>query len=269
MQFTISFAFIFAALVSGCAHPNRNLLADGQLQSWHLVVADRTNLEDKVDTRFFALEDGTLHVLGAAAEGEPMPFAYLATKEHFSNYHLRVAFRWGQRRFAPRTHDKRDAGVLLHVHGKDIVWPDAVELQIQEGDVGDAFTIDTQITTHVVPGSIVNKDGMPEAIHDPDGVKHTQGQDGITRIAKSRLAEQAGWNEVEVIACYDQLWFKVNGQLVNHLEDVRTSRPDGSGNAGWSPLTTGRIALQAEGAEIYYKDISLVPIAEYAGQTCH
>jgi Domain of Unknown Function (DUF1080) len=269
MHLKISFACIVAALVSGCAHPKRNLVPDSQLQSWRLVVSDRTGSSDPIDPRFFAFEDGTLHVLGATAEGEPMPFAYLVTKEHFSNYRLRVSFRWGQRRFAPRTHQKRDAGVLVHVHGTDIVWPDAVELQIQEGDVGDAFTIDTQVTTRVVPGSIVNSDDMPEAIHDPNGVKHTQGKDGITRIAKSHLAERAGWNEVEVIACSDRLWFQVNGQLVNYLEDIRTSRPNGSGNEGWIPLTAGQIALQAEGAEIYYKDLSLVPIAEHAGQTCH
>jgi hypothetical protein len=235
--------------------------------SWDFVItADR--VEGNTDRAFFDWQGSTLHVLGKGDDGSVKPFAYLRSKQAFSNYRLRLAFHWGSKRFAQRQHDKRDSGLLVHVHGRDIVWPDSVELQIQEGDVGDAFTIDTQVSTTVAPGSLVDNLAMPESTFAPGGEFHTQGQDGITRVAKLLDVEKPGWNGVEVIACADNFWFIVNGTTVNRLSGVRTWRPDATGKEAWIPLSGGHIALQAEGAEIFYKDISVEPLKDYAGIVC-
>ena len=66
---------------------------------------------------------------------------------------MRLEYKWGAKRFAPRANVRRDAGILYHVIGKDGVWPRSVECQIQENDVGDIFTVYTRVTTSVDPGT--------------------------------------------------------------------------------------------------------------------
>ena len=71
------------------------------------------------------------------------------------------------------------------------------------------------------------------------------------------------WNTVELICLGDESIHIVNGAVVMRLTKAR--RLDGAEPA---PLTAGRILLQSEGAEIFYRDIELQPIttvpAEYA-----
>src|SRR3954449_286215 len=66
----------------------------------------------------FRLEpDGALHVLDLPPSNQAHDFGYIATRRDLSNYHLSLRYRWGDKRFAPRANDKRDAGVLYHVTG--------------------------------------------------------------------------------------------------------------------------------------------------------
>src|SRR4030095_31964 len=75
----------------------------------------------------------------------------LRTKESFENYHLRLQFKWGEKKWPPR--DKpgtpRDSGLLYHVHappGQDgRTWARSIELQIQEHDVGDLYAVGSAI----------------------------------------------------------------------------------------------------------------------------
>ena len=77
-------------------------------------------------------------------------FGTLTTTETFTNYHLRLQVKWGERRWASRTNAVRDAGLLYFVHGepgyRSESWPRSVEFQIQEHDLGDLYAIATQIT---------------------------------------------------------------------------------------------------------------------------
>lgn len=263
----ISLLFLFASCTSQRAATKGNSLDISTGDNWQLVKG-ADHVEAGIDSALFSWNGSVLHVLGSGADGDQKPFAYLSSKQAFSNYRLRLAFQWGSKRFSPRQHEKRDSGVLVHVHGRHIVWPDSVEMQIQEGDVGDAFTIDTQVTATVTPASVVEIVPMPQSTYAPAGAPHTQGQDGITRVVKLRDVEKPGWNDVEVIACADSLWFIINGTVVNHLRNVRTWRPDATGNEAWVPLSSGHIALQAEGAEIFYKHIQVEPLSAYAGIIC-
>src|SRR5205823_12491249 len=85
---------------------------------------------------------------------QPQDFGYLATGREYSNYHVRLRYRWGQKRFVPRAQDKRDAGLLYHFQGPDVIWPRSVESQIQEGDTGDIFLVSgTGTSTTIDPRS--------------------------------------------------------------------------------------------------------------------
>jgi len=79
-------------------------------------------------------------------------FGVLATEREFENFHLSMEFKWGVNKYPPRKDKKRDSGILYHSVGKDWArggaWMRSVELQVQEGGVGDLWCVDS--TTNLV-----------------------------------------------------------------------------------------------------------------------
>ena len=62
------------------------------------------------------------------------------------------------------------------------------------------------------------------------------------------------WNAVEMtVKGAAEAEYKVNGMVVNRLFDMQC-RPDGG---TWAPLDKGPIALQAEFAETYFRNIKI------------
>ena len=167
----------------------------------------------------FTITNGVLHVSGKN-------FGYICTKKTFSEFHLRVEFKWGEKKYPPRDADttRRDSGILYYVTGKDTVWPRSIECQVQEGDVGDFWLIDS--TTLTVDGTRP----LP-----------TKNQ----RVIKKKDAERphGEWNVVEVIARKGKVTHIVNGAVVNEGDDPNVRQ--------------GRILIQSEGAEIYYRKIEI------------
>ena len=78
-------------------------------------------------------------------------FGELRTARSFENYHLKLQFKWGEKKWAPRNRpqDRRDSGLLYHVHAEPgqngRTWARSIELQIQEGDVGDLYAVGSTI----------------------------------------------------------------------------------------------------------------------------
>ena len=78
-------------------------------------------------------------------------FGELRTKESFKDYHLKFQFKWGEKKWPPRDGrtTQRDSGLLYHVHAEPgaegRTWARSVELQIQEGDVGDLYAVGSAI----------------------------------------------------------------------------------------------------------------------------
>jgi hypothetical protein len=203
------------------------------------------------------VEDGLIHIYPERMDGEKQPFGYLLSAKPYSHYHLRFEYKWGTKRFAPRQAAKRDSGMLYHVVGPDKVWPRCVELQVQEGDTGDIFTVGTRVTATIDPKK---RNGPDEKTNisvflapEKGGKEYTQGTKGITRIVKSETAERDGWNTVEAIVAGGSATHVVNGKVVNRCTDIL--QPE-TGDT-WTPLTAGKIALQAEGAEVYYRNIEI------------
>src|SRR5882757_13852 len=105
-------------------------LFNGQrLDNWYIVINDSKSDDAN---HLVQVEDGVIHMYKNAPAGSPQPAGYIVTKKEYSNYRLRLEYRWGVKRFAPRLNSQRDAGLMFHVVGKDGVWPRCVECQIQE-----------------------------------------------------------------------------------------------------------------------------------------
>ena len=93
-------------LAGGTAHAaddknNWTPLFNGKdLDGWYRFVDGQA--EDRDPNQIFTVHDGMLHIYRDVADGAQAPFGWVATKKHYANYHLRLQYRWGGKRFAPR-----------------------------------------------------------------------------------------------------------------------------------------------------------------------
>lgn len=186
------------------------------LDGWHTFLKGIGTTDPNNN---FNAEDGMLHVIGK-------DLGYAITDKPYSNYHLKVDFKWGERKWGSRTNLVRDAGVCYNipVNEPDSIWPQSIECQVQEGDVGDFWLLG--FSTIKVKG-VENK----PANH--------------TRMIKQKDAEKptGEWNTLEIISYNGKCVHIVNGVVVNVGEDAS--------------IKNGRILLQSEYAEIYYRNVKI------------
>jgi hypothetical protein len=170
----------------------------------------------------FNVENGVIHL-----DGESM--GYLCTKDTYRNYYLRVVFRWGEKRYPPRQNQRRDSGILYHFPNgeKDVLWPKSIECQIQEEDCGDYWCVNG------ATADSPNKSKMEGTM------KHIIRTDNFENPGQE-------WNTIEIICIDSKSEHYVNGHLVNQAENLSVSE--------------GKILLQLEGAEIFYKTVDLLPL---------
>jgi hypothetical protein len=196
----------------------------------------------------------------------------LLTKQAYRDYRLVVEYRWGGATWGNRKARARDSGVLIHAQGrmgntgKDFngPWLRSIEFQIIEGGVGDILPVagydeqGTQLRPSVTARSRPLRED--EAIFDPKGEPRTFSSGRINWWGRSpswedRLGfrgaqdvESPGseWTRLEAVVEKGNLTYYVNGQLVNAATD--------------STFTSGRIMLQSEGAEIYFRRIDIGPL---------
>lgn len=187
-------------------------------------------------------------------------FGTLTTLATYSNYHLRLQFKWGTRKWLPDSENKpRGSGLLYHGHGnhgdadEGKRWLHAQQFQIQEGNCGDYVVVgDTaaSITAREVDGK--------RFVYDPKGAvfDFCARIPNQTKCAKAVLHEnKSEWNTLELICVGDTAIHIVNGHVVLRLTASRKT-VDG----GYAPLTGGRLQLQMEGAEIYFREIEIMPV---------
>lgn len=236
------------------ANVNRQSLFNGRnLDGWEVHIEGRTG--PVAEQTVFQVRDGQIHVYRDDAAGSHQPFAMLVTKEEYSDYRLTLEYRWGEKKFEPRAGRgmPRDAGVCYHVQGPIEIWPVSVECQIQEGDTGDIWAIKTQVTSTEHPDT--------RGFWDPaqGGVEVTRGTVPLAyhRFIRRAYMEREGWNHVEVIVRGDEATHIINGEVVNRA--LRMKYYD-EATRTWQPLTRGRILLQAEGAELFYRNVELTPL---------
>ncbi|MBC7368680.1 MAG: DUF1080 domain-containing protein [Undibacterium sp.] len=207
-----------------------------------------------------------------AVDGQPairisgQIFGELRTRESFSNYHLRLQFKWGEKKWAPREKPEtpRDSGLLYHVHAESgaegRTWSRSTELQIQERDVGDLYAIGSFIFVRSKLRSGTGN-GTTKAVYDyePKGAwnafAQVPGQDGRCVKQPDNERPTGEWNTVELICFGEDSIHIVNGKVVMRLH--RTLRID---TPTPQTVTSGPLILQSEGAEIFYRGIELRPI---------
>jgi hypothetical protein len=267
--FLASFAFLSSLMImEGCStvktsqnsgnivrSKTMNLFNGKNLDGWYTFLQNRGR--DNDPKRVFTVHDGLIHISGEE-------WGCITTKEEYGNYKLVIEFKWGTQTYVPRIDNARDNGVLIHSTGVDGgasgIWMHSIESNIIEGGMGDLLVVGDgsdkfALTSTVAPkkpgsGNVFKPGGESLTIHegridwfarDPNW-KDVKGFRGKNDIEKP-VGE---WNRMECIAEGDKISIILNGTLVSQAQNVKPSK--------------GRIQIQSEGAEIFYRRIDLTPL---------
>ena len=197
---------------------------------------------------------------GNAIRISGVAWGMIYTEEEFKNYHLKLKIKWGEDKHPPRENRRRDSGLLYHgfgAPGSAENWMGSQELQIQEGDMGDYWpvgNVEIDIPSVLDDKYYIYKEDaalrtyyLAEILHDDSLVKR--------RVLKAFDTERphGEWNDVELITFGDSSIHIVNGKVVMRLFNSRNM-------ISKLPVDFGKIILQSEGAEVFYKDLYLKPI---------
>jgi hypothetical protein len=225
------------------------------LRGWSVHYASKTPADAPPAASLFDVANGEIHVYRDEAAGSAQPNAYIVTEADYKDYRLSLEYKWGEKKFAPRLEHVRDAGLLYHVYRAiPSDWPASAEAQIQEGDTGDSWAVSARVSSFVDPKT--GRYTLPEN----GGVPHTVGEFGdFKRTRHGRVNEYPGWNTLEVIVRGDRATHIVNGVVNMRVSDIK-AWDDGS--KSWVKLDHGKIALQAESAELFYRNIKVRPLTK-------
>jgi hypothetical protein len=178
----------------------------------------------------FIVRDGLLVSLGK-------PGGHLVTKEVFSNYKLVVEYRFSK--------EPGNCGVLVHASTPRMrgnMFPQSIEVQMMHQDAGDFWCIVENIE---VPEMEKRRPRTDPNQAFGGGATDARRIVNLTDGSEKPLGE---WNTMEIVCKGDEVIVHVNGTRVNH--------------GSKSTATSGKIALQAEGAEVEFRKVELTELGE-------
>ncbi|MFD1470368.1 DUF1080 domain-containing protein [Hymenobacter caeli] len=192
------------------------------------------------------------------------------TKQDFANYDLKLKVKWGEKKWVPRLHEPRDSGLLYNSQGPCGAdywhsWMLAQEFQVSEHQKGNAmgdYWCIASSTAAIHAAYNATRDTLKYA---PAAAPVKMGNGGpyFCQAAANYERPNGQWNELELINVNGRSVHLVNGHVVLAVDNsgaVLSGQPQ--------PLTHGKIQLQSEAAEVFYKSIFIKPLdampAQYA-----
>lgn len=193
------------------------------LDGWYMDVPDLD--KDSKLRKPFLVRDGKLVSLGT-------PNGHLLTEKEFENYRLEVEYRFAGK--------PGNCGVLVHASRPRALYgmfPQSIEVQMMHENAGDFWCIMEDIQV----------EDMEKRRGPKENWGITEGKErriiNLTDGSEKPLGE---WNRMVIECKADRITVWVNGDLVN----------DGFG----ATARRGKIALQAEGAEVEFRKVALTPL---------
>jgi hypothetical protein len=208
---------------------------------------------NNVNNVFSIIEENGEPVLRISGE----IYGCVFTRQEFENYHLKLQVRWGTKKWNPRLNDPMDSGILYYSQGEcghDYwrSWMLSQEFQIMEKSFGDYWS---QMTSQIdikasKPQGIENYRYNPadSLVSFGSGT----GNPGYCQRSEDFENPMGEWNTVELICFNGKSLHIVNGHVVMTLSNSRYRD-----SAESKPLIKGKIQLQSEAAEVFYKDIQI------------
>ena len=214
--------------------------------------------DKNVNKVFTVIKENNVPVLRISGE----IYGCVFTKKEYENYHLKLQYKWGSKKWIPRLNEDKDSGILYHSTGECGVdywrsWMLSQEFQLIEKSTGDYWCIaNSQIDIKALP--IKGKDTF---IYNTKGTKTTFGissANGNFCQANGNYEKPGGeWNTVELICFGNKSLHIINGKVAMALSGSRYLEGKTA-----KPLTKGKIQLQSEAAEVFFKDIQIKSIKE-------
>jgi hypothetical protein len=176
------------------------------------------------------------------------------TKQEFSNYHFRASFKWGEKKWEPRLTELKDSGILYHSRGDFGVdywksWALSQEFQVIEHGIGEYWT---QATSAFDIRADPKAPGAEAPKWNPRASWMEFGGPNNHALAGSDEDRPGEWNTVELVCVEDRCVHIANGKVVMALKNARYK--DGG---KFVPMTGGKLQIQSESAEVFYKDIEI------------
>jgi len=160
--------------------------------------------------------------------------SHLLTNATYRDYHLELEWRWSA--------TPGNAGVL--VHASDIralygQFPKSIEVQLFSGDAGDFWCIQENIEVPNMDARRPRDDGQAYGGSESDARR-------ILNLTDDSEKPAGEWNSMVIEARGRGITAWVNGVLVNDGFNCTADH--------------GKIALQAEGAEVEYRNVTIGPL---------
>jgi len=284
---TIILLFVCSAILLSCTNPNskKKTLSDAAEENSWATLFNGENLDGWYTFQMrpeptsevpglsrdeegnyqepIGLNNDPLKVITVVTEDEAPAirisgevFGILVTEKEFENYHLSVEFKWGTEKHPPRTNQKRDSGILYHSVGEEGawygVWMRSLECQVQEGDCGDYYSVDTVLAD--IPATLNEK--SEEYNYTPNAEALTFSPErSVCHRSYDYENPMGEWNTIEIYAVGDRSVHVINGHVNNRISKIRQIIEGIE-----TPLTKGKIQLQSEGAEVFYRNIRISSI---------
>ena len=184
-------------------------------------------------------------------------YGCVISKEEYANYHLQLKMKWGDKKWTPREKLLKDSGILYHSIGPMGAeywrsWMLSQEFQIMEGHMGDYWSqANSAIDIKAFPPEYIMN---PVADVTQDFIPVGAGEEITGLVLRNSNYEKAAgeWNTLDLICFNGKSIHIVNGEVVMVLQNSRYVE-DGKS----VPLTKGKIQLQSEAAELFYKEIKI------------
>jgi len=186
-------------------------------------------------------------------------YGCLFTREAYENYHLKLQVKWGQQKHDPRKNKLRDSGILYHSVGEAGVeywrsWMLSQEFQVMEGHMGDFWC---QANSAIDIRSLPSESLMNSVADEKQPFRtFRRGIDAYCLRSENYESKPGEWTTLELV-CFDGKSIHiVNGHVVMVLKNSRFVQPDGKEVA----MIRGKLQLQSEAAEVFYRDIRIKPL---------
>ena len=218
----IAFAIVVSTELAAFAQ-TKSLFNGKDLTGWHVDVPE---MEKNPNARNpFIIRNGMFVSLGS-------PGGHLITDKVYQNYRLEVQYRFAGK--------PGNCGVLVHASASRALYgmfPKSIEVQMEHTMAGDFWCIQENIT---VPD--MEKRRGPKENWGVNGDKLRR----IRRLAPDVEKPVGDWNKMVIECLGDEVKVWVNDIFVNHGYNATVS--------------SGNIALQAEGSEVEFRKVELTPI---------
>jgi Domain of Unknown Function (DUF1080) len=271
---TIPVFFFFNALVFGTEEKWIELL-DSNLSKWelwmgvpHTTVKDLpTGTHQADDIRAagtpLGLKNDPKNVFSMIEEdGKPVLkitgeiYGGLTSLDEYENYQLSFEVKFGEKKWEPRLMRPRDSGLLYHCSGPHgafwNVWMRCLEYQVQEENVGDLYLL---AGTKIDLPSSLKTTIAPETLSHIWDPKQPFLPGQPTERSVNYENPHGEWTQCDIFVLKDKAIHVVNGHVVLALDKARLKNE--------TPLTKGKIQIQSEGAEVYYRNVKICPITEF------